>query len=78
SAPAKLLQQIIGLEAKMRQYALGEAFIAAVESDGPPAALDRAWRGPEWLPTAGEIKDPASWLQRTGALAGIDVSGEDQ
>ncbi|MGH9302074.1 MAG: zinc-dependent metalloprotease, partial [Acidimicrobiales bacterium] len=42
SAPAKLLQQIIGLEAKMRQYALGEAFIAAVESDGPPAALDRA------------------------------------
>ncbi len=48
---ARVLQQLIGLEAKLRQYEEGERFIEAVEESGGPELLDRAWRGPEWLPS---------------------------
>jgi len=65
--PARLLQQLIGLEAKLRQYEEGERFIAAVERSGGPELLDRAWRGPEWLPSLTEIRDPAAWISRVGA-----------
>lgn len=63
--PARVLQQVIGLEAKMRQYEEGEAFIAAVEEAGGPERLDRAWLGAEWLPSLGEIRQPQLWLART-------------
>ncbi|MGH9063414.1 MAG: zinc-dependent metalloprotease [Acidimicrobiales bacterium] len=69
SGPARLLQQVMGLEAKLRQYEDGEAFIAAVERAGGPALLDRAWEAPERLPTLGEIRDPGAWMARIGAPA---------
>ncbi len=71
--PARLLQQLIGLEAKLRQYEEGERFIAAVEDSGGPELLERAWRGPEWLPSLGEIRNPGQWISRVGprpALSG--------
>lgn len=64
---ARLLQQLIGMEAKFRQYEEGERFIAAVEESGGPELLDRAWRGPEWLPSLAEIRDPSAWIARVGA-----------
>jgi coenzyme F420 biosynthesis associated uncharacterized protein len=64
SAVAKQLQKLVGIEAKMRQYEQGELFIAAVEGAGGTALLDRAWEGPENLPTLDEIRDPSSWLAR--------------
>jgi coenzyme F420 biosynthesis associated uncharacterized protein len=61
----KVLQRLIGLEAKMNQYAQGERFIAEVERlGGGPAALDPVWRGERWLPTLAEIRDPEEWLSR--------------
>ena len=36
--PARLLQQLIGIEAKLRQYEEGERFIAAVEDSGGPSS----------------------------------------
>ncbi len=71
--PARLLQQLIGLESKLRQYEEGERFIAAVEGSGGPELLDRVWRGPEWLPTLVEIRNPSAWISRVGtspALSG--------
>ena len=65
--PARLLQQLIGIEAKLRQYEEGERFIAAVENSGGPELLDRAWRGPEWLPSLIEIRNPSDWISRVGA-----------
>jgi len=62
--PARLLQQLIGLEAKMRQYEDGERFVAAVESAGGPELLGLAWRAPEALPSLDEIRDPPSWVHR--------------
>ncbi len=70
SGPAKLLQQLIGLEAKLNQYAQGEAFIEAVEKVGGPELLARAWERPEMLPTLVEIREPARWVERVApALA---------
>jgi len=68
---ARLLQQLIGLEAKMNQYAQGERFIHAVEEVGGPTLLRTAWESPDRLPTLEEIRDPASWIARVApALAG--------
>ena len=64
SGPAKLLQQLIGLEAKLNQYAQGEAFIEQVEGVGGPALLARAWERPENLPTLAEIREPSTWIER--------------
>ena len=69
--PAKVLQQLVGLEAKLRQYEQGERFIAAVEAAGGPDLLDRAWRGPEWLPDIAEIRDPGRWIGRVQADAAV-------
>jgi coenzyme F420 biosynthesis associated uncharacterized protein len=65
--PTKVLQQILGIEAKMRQYAEGEKFVHAVEVAGGPELFNSVWRGPEWLPSLAEIRDPAVWLSRVGA-----------
>jgi putative hydrolase len=72
--PAKILQQLVGLEAKMRQYEQGEQFIEAVERVGGPALLAKAWNGPDALPTATEIRDPDSWIRRMGAGAMVHTS----
>jgi coenzyme F420 biosynthesis associated uncharacterized protein len=69
SPMAKLLQRLIGLEAKMNQYAAGERFIAAIEAHGGTRLIDRCWDGPENLPTLDEIRDPQRWLARAGLLA---------
>ena len=61
----KLVQRLIGLEAKLNQYQQGEDFIAEVERlGGGKDALDPVWRGPSWLPTLDEIRDPHEWVQR--------------
>jgi len=63
---AKLMSKLLGLEAKMRQYAEGERFVESVEETGGPLLLARVWEGPEWLPTLEEIRDPAVWVARAG------------
>ncbi len=63
----KMVQKLIGLEAKMRQYEQGERFIEAVQADGGPALLERAWEDPANLPTLAEIRDPDRWIARVGA-----------
>jgi coenzyme F420 biosynthesis associated uncharacterized protein len=65
--PAKVLQQVLGLEAKMRQYQQGEAFIHAVEAAGGSELFDRVWQGPEWLPTLAEIREPQRWIERASS-----------
>jgi uncharacterized protein (DUF2342 family) len=66
---ARLLQQLIGLEAKMNQYAQGEAFIEAVELEGGRSLLDTAWEGPDRLPSLAEIREPQRWIQRVATPA---------
>lgn len=70
--PTRLLQQLIGLEAKMRQYEEGEKFIGLVEAEGGMELFDLVWRGPEWLPSLEEIRDPPRWVSRVRAAAAPD------
>jgi uncharacterized protein (DUF2342 family) len=60
------MSKLLGLDAKMRQYAEGERFVESVEAAGGPTLLARVWEGPEWLPTLEEIRDPAVWVDRAG------------
>lgn len=76
SGAAKLVQQLIGLEAKIKQYAQGEAFIEAVEGVGGTELLEQAWVGPEWLPSLDEIRAPERWIERAlAARTGSAVAG---
>jgi coenzyme F420 biosynthesis associated uncharacterized protein len=68
--PMKILSTLVGLDAKLRQYEQGERFIAAVEQAGGPELFAKVWRGPEWLPTMLEIRQPERWIQRVGAADG--------
>jgi coenzyme F420 biosynthesis associated uncharacterized protein len=65
--PARLFSTLIGLDAKLRQYEQGERFIAAVEAAGGPELFAQVWRGPEWLPSMAEVRDPGRWIERVGA-----------
>jgi coenzyme F420 biosynthesis associated uncharacterized protein len=60
----KVVQQLIGLEAKLHQYEQGERFIDAVESHGGRELLEVAFAEPGNLPTLQEIKAPDRWLAR--------------
>ena len=59
-----LVSKLLGIDSKMRQYEVGEQFVAAVEREAGPRALDAAWRGPEYLPTIDELATPTAWLAR--------------
>ncbi len=61
---AKVMQRLIGIEAKMAQYAEGERFVESVEAAGGPELFARVWEKAEHLPTGAEIKDPSLWVQR--------------
>jgi coenzyme F420 biosynthesis associated uncharacterized protein len=65
SAPARLLQRLLGLEMKLRQYELGKAFVDAVVEREGIGAFNRVWEGPGVIPTLAELEDPAAWLART-------------
>jgi len=61
---AKIVQQVVGVESKLRQYAEGEAFVDAVLAAGGDDLLARLWEGPSMLPTIEEIRQPQRWLDR--------------
>jgi len=69
SGLVRLLQQVAGIEAKLRQYREGEAFVEAVERAGGAELLALVWSGPEMLPTLDEIRDPSRWVARVGGTA---------
>jgi coenzyme F420 biosynthesis associated uncharacterized protein len=59
-----LIQRLAGIEAKMKQYAQGEAFIEAVEDHGGRELMDRVWEAPTLLPALTEIREPQLWIDR--------------
>ncbi len=67
----QLVLRVTGLDLKLEQYAEGERFVAAVVGRSGQAGFARVWRGPEWLPTLAEIRDPESWLARVDAMDGL-------
>jgi len=68
SGMLRVLEKLIGMDLKLRQYKQGKEFCDAVVGFGGIAALNRAWAGPEALPTFAELDDPLGWLGRTERL----------
>jgi len=64
-----LLERLIGLEAKLRQYEDGKRFCDAVATAAGTEALHSVFDGPEQLPTVAELQGPDAWMRRTGVLA---------
>jgi coenzyme F420 biosynthesis associated uncharacterized protein len=64
SAPERLIERLLGLNLKLRQYELGRAFCNAIAEHGGMEALGAVWGSPEALPTMVELEHPQRWLQR--------------
>jgi coenzyme F420 biosynthesis associated uncharacterized protein len=64
SAPERVLQRLLGLDLKLRQYELGKRFCDAVVDRTGIERLNRAWDAPEELPTLSELRRPNVWLER--------------
>jgi coenzyme F420 biosynthesis associated uncharacterized protein len=64
---SKVLNQILGLDAKLRQYEDGERFVRALRTAGGPSLVTELFSGPEALPTMAELLDPDLWLDRAGS-----------
>jgi coenzyme F420 biosynthesis associated uncharacterized protein len=61
----KLLERLIGMDLKLRQYEQGKAFCDGVVARAGIAGLNRVWASPEAMPSVEELDDPAGWLART-------------
>jgi uncharacterized protein (DUF2342 family) len=55
---------LLGLDAKMRQYKDGAAFVRRVVERVDMAGFNAVWSGPESLPSKAEIADPDAWVRR--------------
>ncbi len=60
----RLLRRLLGLEAKMRQYRDGAAFVRSVQEKVGVDGFNAVWTAPQTLPTALEITDPDAWVRR--------------
>ena len=60
----KLLDRLLGLDLKLRQYEVGRRFCDAVADDAGVDGLNRAWAAPAALPTLSELEHPELWLAR--------------
>jgi coenzyme F420 biosynthesis associated uncharacterized protein len=65
--PWRVLERLLGIELKLRQYEAGRRFCDQVVVAGGPEALARVWVRPEALPSSEELVDPQRWLVRTAA-----------
>lgn len=65
----QLFARLTGLNVKMEQYRLGEAFIDRIVQERGHGFVRRIWDGPEFLPTMVEIRKPEAWLRRMDLAA---------
>jgi len=65
----RLLERVLGLELKMRQYEVGKRFCDAVVARAGIDGLNEAFASPESLPTWSELDRPDVWLARVRPAA---------
>lgn len=61
-----LVNRLLGMDAKLAQYADGARFCRHVVGAGGVELLNRAFSGPEALPTLTEMLHPEQWCERVG------------
>ncbi|MCA4135204.1 zinc-dependent metalloprotease [Arthrobacter sp. M4] len=62
----KFIRNLLGLDAKMRQYTDGAKFVRAVVDQAGMQGFNRVWESADHLPTETEIHNPKQWLERMG------------
>ncbi len=68
--PWRIVERLLGLEMKLRQYEVGREFCDEVVAQAGPGALTVAWASAEMLPSTSELESPGEWLDRTQPAAG--------
>ena len=63
----RLFARLTGLDVKLEQYRLGQAFVDRVAAERGHAFARRVWDGPDYLPTMVEIREPERWMARLDA-----------
>jgi coenzyme F420 biosynthesis associated uncharacterized protein len=63
----RMVQRAVGLDVKVRQYDLGERFVAEATARAGPEGFARVWARPEHLPTLEEVARPEDWVARVAA-----------
>jgi coenzyme F420 biosynthesis associated uncharacterized protein len=63
----RLLEKLIGLDMKLRQYEDGKRFCDKVVESGGIEALNKVWIEPAALPSLDELDKPEAWLQRVSS-----------
>ena len=64
TALQRIINHAIGLEMKLKQYELGQAFCNSVVEKEGPAALSALWTSPASLPSMAELREPQRWITR--------------
>ncbi len=64
SAVQRVINNLLGLEMKLRQYELGQEFCELIVAREGHAVLQHLWADPAHLPTIEELKAPERWLSR--------------
>jgi len=60
----RLLRSLLGVDAKIRQYAQGAAFTRHVVDQVGMSGFNAVWTSPNTLPSRAEIADPDRWVRR--------------
>ena len=63
----KAFQRAIGFDTKVKQYDMGERFVAEVVGQVGMGGFNRVWEQPTNLPTLEEVGRPEAWVARVGA-----------
>ncbi len=60
----RILRALLGVEAKVRQYAVGSAFTSHVVLAAGMDGFNQVWERPENLPSRAELAEPGAWIRR--------------
>jgi coenzyme F420 biosynthesis associated uncharacterized protein len=64
----RAFQKAIGFDSKVRQYDIGERFVAQVVERAGMPGFNRVWEQSANLPTLDEVNQPDAWLARVGSV----------
>jgi len=62
----RMVRRLLGVEAKLRQYAEGSRFVRDVVTRVGMAGFNRIWESPLTLPLLSELTDAPAWIARVG------------
>jgi len=63
----RMVRRLLGIDAKLRQYAEGRRFVHEVSSRVGMAGFNQVWESPLTLPLLSELTDAPAWIARVGA-----------